>query len=208
MLLVTRLVVDDPQRLLSASAGFDDIRASYGCTSVRFLRDHADPRGVLSFLEFPSLAQACAYLQLWSHADGFDWTGTGEPRTECYEDLSGSVGARPYRRRDAAVLAMRFEVGDIDRYLRVHEDERELQLTHGCVTRRLMRVAGTPSDIVVLLEFPSAKDAERYNEISLMEGALRRGGVVGTPRVEIYEERDPVQAASVGPPEGQRAIAV
>jgi hypothetical protein len=208
MLLVTRLVVDDPERLLSASAAFDDIRTSYGCTSVRFLRDHADPRAVLSFLEFPSLAQACAYLQLWSHADGFDWTGTGEPRAECYEDLGGSVGARPDRRRDAAVLAMRFEVGDFDRYWRVHEDERELQLTHGCVTRRLMRVAGTASEIVVLLEFPSAKDAERYNEVSLMEGALRRGGIVGTPRVEIYEQRDPVQAAPVESPEGRPAIAV
>ena len=87
-----------------------------------------------------------------------------------------------------AVLAAMFEVDDFERYRRVHEELRELQLSHGCTTRRVLRVVGRPKGILVLLEFPSATDAQGYHEEAVKEGALRRGGVLGTPHVEIYED--------------------
>ena len=85
-------------------------------------------------------------------------------------------------------FAVTFEVEDFERYRRTHEDLRELQLSHGCTTRRVLQVVGRPKGIMVLLEFPSAEDAERYYEVAVGEGALRRAGVQGTPHVEIYED--------------------
>jgi hypothetical protein len=90
------------------------------------------------------------------------------------------------------VLALMFEVEDFDRYWRIHQELRELQLSHGCTTRRVLRVVGRPNGIMVLLEFPSASDAEPYYEVAVREGALRRAGVLGTPHVEMYEDaREP-----------------
>jgi hypothetical protein len=40
---------------------------------------------------------------------------------------------------------------------------------------------------MVLLEFPSASDGERYIEVALTETVLRRGGILGT-HLETYED--------------------
>jgi hypothetical protein len=93
VLVVTRPVVQDPDGVLSASFGFDDLRRGYGCMSVRFLRDHADRHVVLSVLEFPSLAQAFDYVQMWNHADGLSRAGIEDFRAEYYEELDRSQGS-------------------------------------------------------------------------------------------------------------------
>jgi hypothetical protein len=87
-----------------------------------------------------------------------------------------------------AILTSRFMVADFDRYWAFHRDQVELQREYGCSSSRVFRSATSPTNIFVLLEFPSAEDAERYLAAALAEGAIRRGGAIGPPRVEIYEE--------------------
>jgi hypothetical protein len=63
----------------------------------------------------------------------------------------------------------------------------------GAKFHRINRMVGDPNMILVVAGFESAEKAEAFGRDSGLGEAMTRSGVVGEPRIEMYEELESIQ---------------
>lgn len=56
------------------------------------------------------------------------------------------------------------------------------------MSESVLRAADDPNSVLVLLSWPSAADAQGFLADPSLREAMSRAGVVGAPRIEVYEE--------------------
>ncbi len=85
-------------------------------------------------------------------------------------------------------LAVQHEVQDFEVWKPVFDEHGVVRKQHGCTGESLLRAADDPNNLLVLMRFPTTGDAQGFMADPSLPEAMGRGGVVGTPRIELYEE--------------------
>ena len=79
-------------------------------------------------------------------------------------------------------------MADYDAWKVVYDEVAALRDKHGVTGERIFREAADSSTVLVLQEVPTVDAAEAYADDPELKEAMQRAGVVGPPRIEIYEE--------------------
>ncbi len=87
------------------------------------------------------------------------------------------------------VAAVAHPVADYDKWKAIY-DETSPTAVGGAKYARVNRLVGDPNQIMVLVGFESLEMLKGFMASHELKGAMDRAGVVGEPRVEIYEEAD------------------
>ena len=96
-------------------------------------------------------------------------------------------------RKEAAMvmLAVQHRVRDYKAWKKVFDEYPPRE--GGAKFHRVNRMIGDPNTIVVVTGFESAEQAQAFGRSPGLADAMKRAGVVGEPRVEMYEEAEFVQ---------------
>ena len=86
-----------------------------------------------------------------------------------------------------AMLLVRHSVSDYDAWRKFYDDADGIRSAHGCTAERVLRAPGDANDVLVLHEFPTLAQAEGFAANPDLKSAMEQGGVVGAPRIEIFE---------------------
>ena len=89
------------------------------------------------------------------------------------------------------MLAVRHRVRDYKAWKKVF-DEFSPRLG-GAKFHRVNRLVGDPDMILVVAGFDSEKAAQAFTADPGLADAMKRAGVVGEPRIEMYEELESIQ---------------
>jgi hypothetical protein len=63
----------------------------------------------------------------------------------------------------------------------------------GAKFHRVNRMIGDPNVVLLVAGFESAEEAQAFGRSPGLADAMKRSGVVGEPRVEMYEELESIQ---------------
>lgn len=85
-----------------------------------------------------------------------------------------------------ALLAIRHEVQDYDRFREVYDALSELQQQWGVIAESVHQLAGAPNTVLILRHFATVAQARGLLTSRELNAAMQRAGVEGEPRVEIY----------------------
>lgn len=85
-----------------------------------------------------------------------------------------------------ALLAVRHDVRDYDRFRAVYDSVIELQRQWGMTADSVHQLAGAPNTVLILRHFATVAQACGLLTSRELDAAMRRAGVEGEPRVEIY----------------------
>ena len=85
-------------------------------------------------------------------------------------------------------LAVRHTVADFDAWRVVFEEHGANRKEHGLLTDTVLRAEDAPNDVLILMTWPSAADAQGFLDDPSLREVMARAGVVGAPRIELYEE--------------------
>ena len=88
----------------------------------------------------------------------------------------------------SATLVVRHEVADYAAWRPAFESAAELRRTYGCTAGRVMRDPDNPRDLIVTHDFPSVGQARAFVADPGLRAAMADGGVMGIPRIEIFED--------------------
>ena len=86
-----------------------------------------------------------------------------------------------------ATLVVRHSVGDYDVWRKGYEDADTIRAAHGCTAESVLRLPSDPNDLLILHEFPTVEQAEAFATNPDLQSAMQQAGVVGPPRIEIFE---------------------
>ncbi len=86
-----------------------------------------------------------------------------------------------------ATLVVRHVVADYATWRPAFESAAELRRTYGCTAGKVMRDPDNPSDLAITHEFPSVGQARAFVADPGLRMAMTDGGVMGSPRIEIFE---------------------
>ena len=86
-----------------------------------------------------------------------------------------------------ATLLVRHSVGDYDVWMKTYEEADTIRAAHGCTAERVLRLPADPNDVLVLHEFPTVEQAEAFAANPDLKAAMEASGVLGPPRIEIFE---------------------
>ncbi len=89
------------------------------------------------------------------------------------------------------MLAVRHRVQDYTAWKKVF-DEFPPRLG-GAKFHRVNKLVGDPNMILVVAGFESAEAAQAFGADPGLADAMKRSGVVGEPRIEMYEELESIQ---------------
>lgn len=89
------------------------------------------------------------------------------------------------------MLAVQHRVQDFKAWKKVFDEFSPRE--GGAKFHRINRMIGDPDTIVVVAGFESAEQAKAFLKNPGLAEAMKRSGVVGEPRVEMYEEAEFVQ---------------
>ncbi len=89
------------------------------------------------------------------------------------------------------VLAINHGVEDYDRFKAVFDEFPPS--SGGAVFHRVNRGVDDPNNITVVSGFSSVDTATAFRDNPALKDAMGRAGVVGHPRIELYEEVESVQ---------------
>ena len=87
----------------------------------------------------------------------------------------------------SATLIVRHTVADFAAWRKVYADAESIRAKHGCTADRVLQSPSDPNDVVATHEFPSVAQAEAFAGDPALGVAMQRGGLVGAPRVEIFQ---------------------
>ncbi len=90
------------------------------------------------------------------------------------------------------VMAIQHQVRDYDRWKKAF-DQFPPEVG-GALFHRVNRGLEDPNQIIVVAGFPSGEAARAFASNPDLPEKMKEGGVVGTPRIEMYEEVEVVQA--------------
>jgi uncharacterized protein (DUF1330 family) len=104
-----------------------------------------------------------------------------------------SVNSVSDTQKEAAVvmLAVQHRVQDYKAWKKVFDEHPPGE--GGAKFHRVNRMIGDPNTIVVVAGFESAEQARAFGRSPGLADAMKRAGVVGEPRVEMYEEAEFIQ---------------
>ena len=86
------------------------------------------------------------------------------------------------------ILVIQHKVHDYDAWKPVFDEQEQVRRVHGCIGHHVVRDSDEPTDLTVLLRFPSREAAEDYLAEPSMETAMRRGGVESALRITWVQE--------------------
>jgi quinol monooxygenase YgiN len=91
------------------------------------------------------------------------------------------------------ILVIQHKVRDFDAWKPVFDEQEPVRRTHGCSGQFVLRDSDEPSDLTVLLQFPSRQAAEAFLAEPSMEQALQKGGVESAPRLTWVKEAEALE---------------
>ena len=87
----------------------------------------------------------------------------------------------------SATLIVRHTVADYAAWRQVYTEAGGIRSKHGCTADRVLQSPSDPNDVVATHDFPSVAQAEAFAADPDLGAAMQRGGLVGAPRVEIFQ---------------------
>ncbi len=90
------------------------------------------------------------------------------------------------------ILVIQHKVRDFDAWKPVFDEQEPVRQTYGCTGHFVFRDSDLPTDLTVLLQFPSRQAAEAFLAGPSMEQAMQRGGVESAPRLTWVKETEAV----------------
>ncbi|HEY6426614.1 MAG TPA: hypothetical protein VIX84_05225 [Acidimicrobiales bacterium] len=87
----------------------------------------------------------------------------------------------------AATLAVRHRFEDFDAWRIAFDEHRAVRMQYGCTGEAVLSQEGEPNTVLVLTYWPSLEAAHSFAEDPALPDAMKRGKVVGSPRIEFYE---------------------
>ncbi|HEY7626763.1 MAG TPA: hypothetical protein VH761_06840 [Ilumatobacteraceae bacterium] len=87
----------------------------------------------------------------------------------------------------SATLVVRHTVADFGTWRKVYDEVGTLRAKHGCTAERVLRTPADPNDVLVTHDFPSVADAQAFAGDPALGEAMHRGGLLGTPSIEIFQ---------------------
>ena len=87
-----------------------------------------------------------------------------------------------------ATVAVRHTVQDFDSWKIVYDEHGAVRKEHGCTGDLILRDEQNANDLLVLTYWPSLANAHAFAGDPALPEVMGRAGVVGAPRIEIYEE--------------------
>lgn len=89
------------------------------------------------------------------------------------------------------VMAINHDVTDYDQWKTVFDGFSPAK--GGAVFHRLNRNVANPNNVTVVAGFESADAAREFAADPALKDAMKESGVVGAPRIEIFEEVEAIQ---------------
>jgi len=86
-----------------------------------------------------------------------------------------------------AVLTARHTVADFGAWHVVYTSLDPLRAEHGCTADHVYHLPGEPLDVFVVHQFPTLAQAQAFAGDPALATAMKSGGVVSAPRIEIFE---------------------
>ena len=85
-------------------------------------------------------------------------------------------------------VAVRHRVANYDTWKAGYDDHGVARKELGCTGDILFRDANDPNEVLVLTSWPTPAAAEAFTTDPRLPEAMEKAGVIGAPRIEIYEE--------------------
>ncbi|HEX4822093.1 MAG TPA: hypothetical protein VFV00_17945 [Acidimicrobiales bacterium] len=85
-------------------------------------------------------------------------------------------------------VAVRHHVADFETWLVTYKEHGAVRDRLGCTSDKVLRDDKDPNDVLVLTDWPSASAAHQFVSDPSLPDAMKKAGVTGEPRIEIYEE--------------------
>ena len=89
-----------------------------------------------------------------------------------------------------ALLSVQQTVQDYHAWRAVYDTLDEVQRDWGVTESSVYQLSCVPNTVLVLRHFATVAQAQGFLTNREIHDAMQRGGVQGTPRVEIYSEQD------------------
>ena len=89
-------------------------------------------------------------------------------------------------------LIVQHTVSDYDAWKPVFDEHESVRAKHGCEGHIVYRDLGSPNAVTVVTKWPSRERAEEFSRDPSLAEAMRRGGVVGEPRVSFTEKTESI----------------
>ena len=85
-------------------------------------------------------------------------------------------------------VAVRHHVADFETWLVTYKEHGAVRDRIGCTADEVLRDAKDPNEVLVLTRWPSAAAAHEFTTDPSLPEAMKKAGVIGEPRIELYEE--------------------
>ena len=86
-----------------------------------------------------------------------------------------------------ATAVVLHRVADYGAWRQVYDSVADLQKSGGVVAESVYRMADDPDNVLVIHEFATLDEARAFFTAPELRDAMRRAGVQGQPRIELYE---------------------
>jgi uncharacterized protein (DUF1330 family) len=86
-----------------------------------------------------------------------------------------------------ALALVLHRVEDYDAWRRVYDSVSDLQKAGGVTAESVHRMVDDPDNVLVIHEFDTVDHARSFFADPVLRDAMQRGGVVGEPRIEVFE---------------------
>ena len=87
-----------------------------------------------------------------------------------------------------ATVAVRHKVQDFATWKLAYDEHGAVRKEHGCTGDTVLRDETDANEVLVLTYWPALANAHAFADDPSLPGVMGRAGVVGAPRIEIYEE--------------------
>ena len=87
-----------------------------------------------------------------------------------------------------ATVAVRHQVADYDSWRVAYDEHGVVRKEHGCTGDRVLRDETNPNELLILTFWPALSNAHAFASDPSLPEVMARAGVIGAPRIEIYEE--------------------
>ena len=87
-----------------------------------------------------------------------------------------------------ATVAVRHRVENYEAWRTVYEEHGAVRKQLGCTGDLVLRDQTDPNEVLVITHWPTLDDAHAFTSDPALPDAMKRAGVSGPPRIEVYEE--------------------
>lgn len=87
----------------------------------------------------------------------------------------------------SATLIVRHTVADFAAWRKGYDEADAMRGEHGCTGERVLQAPNDANEVLVIHEFPTVAQAEGFVGNPTLGEAMQRAGVVGAPRIEIFQ---------------------